>query len=251
MAATVACPAVIPYPDLPLGANQMRDYSGLGTVAGRSDTAMPYVRWEEQLPGLLAQLGVPAEGVVQVGANIGQEVAALSRCGFRRLVLMEPNHDHAAALQEQLDLHYRTASPPASPGLPAVHEIVLAAAGRERGRATLHVTDYDQQASLLAPKRPMVVTRQDDIPVIPVRDVQHGCNVLVADVQGSELEVLAGTDLGRLDLAVIEGSTWARYEGGSTLEAIAAFMHGHGWRQVAVFPHSRPHVADVAWLAPR
>jgi FkbM family methyltransferase len=228
----------------------MRDSSGLITVAGHSDPAARYVRWEEQLPGLLAKLGLPAEGVVQVGAHIGQEVRALSRCGFRRLVLMEPNRDHAAALQEQLDLHHGgNLLPKPADGL-AAHEIVLAAAGRQRVQATLHVTDYDQQASLLAPRLPMVVIRDDTIPVIPVRDVQHGCNVIVADVQGAELEVLAGTDLGRLDLAVIEGSTWARYEGGSTLENIASFMRGHGWRQVAVFPHSQPHVVDVAWLAP-
>jgi FkbM family methyltransferase len=228
----------------------MRDSSGLVAVTDHSVPASHYVRWEEHLPGLLTQFGVTAEGVVQVGAHIGQEVASLARCGFRRMVLMEPNHDHVTALREQLELHHQAARLPRPPGGLPAHEIVPAAAGSRRGRATLYVTDYDQQASLLAPKPPMVVTRQDSIPMIPVSEIQQGCNVLIADVQGAELEVLAGTDLGRLDLAVIEGSTWARYEGGSTLESIAAFMQGHGWRQVAVFPHSRPYVADVAWLAP-
>jgi hypothetical protein len=71
------------------------------------------------------------------------------------------------------------------------------------------------------------------------------------DAQGAELEVLAGTDLRRLQLAVIEGSTWARYREGSTLEAIAVYMQTRGWRQVARYAHARPYVVDVAWLGPR
>lgn len=207
-------------------------------------------RWEDELPGLISRLGLVTDGVVQVGAHVGQEVAALTRCGFRRLVMMEPNADHIAALRSQLQLHHRDAGldEPAG-GLPA-HEIVVAAAGRERGQLVLHVTEYDQQASLLMPLLPMAVVRQDTIAVLPVHEVQGGCNVLVVDAQGAELEVLAGTDLSRLQLAVIEGSTWARYSGGATLDSIADYMRAHGWRQVAAWAHVRPHVVDVAWLSP-
>ncbi|MBV9822504.1 MAG: FkbM family methyltransferase, partial [Actinobacteria bacterium] len=108
----------------------------------------------------------------------------------------------------------------------------------------------DQQASVLVPLLPMAVVRQDTIAVLPVREVQAGCNVLVIDAQGAELEVLAGADLTRLQLAVVEGSTWARYAGGATLDSIAEYMRGQGWRQVAAWAHVRPHVVDVAWLAP-
>jgi FkbM family methyltransferase len=219
------------------------------TVNAGQDTWVT-ARWEEQLPGLISRLGLPTDGVVQVGAHTGQEVAALTRCGFRRLVMMEPNHDHTAALSEQLERHHLSAQlPPPPEGLPA-REIVQAAAGRERGETILHVTEYDQQASLLPPLLPMAVVRQDLTPVIPVREIQAGCNMLVIDAQGAELEVLAGTDLDRMDLAVIEGSTWARYTGGSTLESIATYMHSRGWKQVANWAHVRPHVVDVAWLAP-
>ncbi len=211
-------------------------------------------RWEEQLPGLLRRLRLPTDGVIQVGAHIGQEVGALTNCGFRRLVMMEPNRDHTAELGEQLDRYHLAAQlPPPADGYPA-REIVVAAAGREKGSATLHVTEWDQQASMLPPLLPLsarnAVVRQDTIPVIPVRDVQHGCNVMVVDAQGAELEVLAGTDLDRLDLAVIEGSTWARYSEGSTLDTIAEYMLSHGWRQVATWAHVRPNVVDVAWLTP-
>jgi FkbM family methyltransferase len=211
-------------------------------------------RWEEQLPGLLRRLRLPTHGVVQVGAHTGQEVGALTDCGFRRLVMMEPNLDHTEELNEQLERYHRAAELAEPEDGHQAREIVVAAAGREPGRATLYVTEWDQQASMLPPLLPLsarnAVVREDSIPVIPVRDVQHGCNVMVIDAQGAELEVLAGTDLTRLDLAVIEGSTWARYSEGSTLETIAEYMESQGWREVAVWDHVRPHVADVAWLAP-
>ncbi|MDQ1740672.1 MAG: hypothetical protein QOE53_2324, partial [Pseudonocardiales bacterium] len=154
-------------------------------------------RWEDQLPALIERLALPTDGVVQVGAHIGQEVPALTRCGFRRLVMMEPNPDHITTLRQQLQLHHLNAGlPEPAGGLPA-REMVPAAAGRERGELVLHVTEYDQQASLLVPMFPMAVVRRDRIPVVPVREVQTGCNVLVIDAQGAELDVLAGADLTR------------------------------------------------------
>ena len=149
-------------------------------------------RWEEQLPDLLERLSLPTDGVVQVGAHIGQEVPALTRCGFRRLVMMEPNTDHTAMLRQQLQVHHGAADLPAPAGGLTARELVLAAAGRERGELVLHVTEYDQQASLLVPMLPMAVVRQDRIPVVPVREVQAGCNVLAIDAQGAEFEAPAG-----------------------------------------------------------
>ncbi|MEO7262051.1 MAG: FkbM family methyltransferase [Jatrophihabitantaceae bacterium] len=221
----------------------------LNSVQGRHDV-WATARWEDQLPALISRLGLAADGVVQVGAHVGQEVQALTRCGFRRLVMMEPNADHTTALRRQLLLHHLAAGlPEPAGGLPA-RELVPAAAGRERGQLVLHVTEYDQQASVLAPLSPMAVVRRDMIAVIPLREVQAGCNVLVVDAQGAELEVLAGADLTRLQLAVVEGSTWARYDGGATLETIGAYMRSQGWTQIATWAHVRPHVVDVAWLAP-
>ncbi|MEO6503645.1 MAG: FkbM family methyltransferase [Jatrophihabitantaceae bacterium] len=224
--------------------------SGWPAVAPGCPQDWVTARWEDQLPALISRLGLAADGVVQVGAHVGQEVPALTRCGFRRLVMMEPNSDHTTALRQQLQRHHLGAGlPDPAGGLPA-RELVVAAAGRERGQLVMHVTEYDQQASLLVPLSPMTVVRQDTIAVIPVREVQAGCNVLVIDAQGAELEVLAGADLSLLQLAVIEASTWARYDGGATLESIAAYMRSRGWRQIATWAHARPHVVDVAWLAP-
>jgi FkbM family methyltransferase len=234
----------------------MRDQTArrLSTAAANTQVHRVTARWEQELPALIERLGLPANGVVQVGAHVVQEVPALTRCGFRRLVLVEPNHDHAEALRRQLAEHHEPADLPEPEDGHEPREIVLAAAGRERGEAILHVTEWDQQTSLLPPLPPLAaknaVVRKDSIPVVPVRDIQHGCNVLVIDAQGAELDVLAGTDLSRLDLAVIEGSTTARYEGGSTLTSIAEYMLAHGWQRVITWAHVRPHVDDVVWLAP-
>src|ERR1700712_1552970 len=140
------------------GAQSVRSES----VAGPSE-AWIAARWEDQLPALIDRLGLPTDGVVQVGAHVGQEMQALTRCGFRRLVMMEPNSDHTAALRQQLQLHHLGAGlgEPLD-GLPA-REVVLAAAGRARGQLVLHVTEFDQQASLLMPLLPMAVVRQDTI----------------------------------------------------------------------------------------
>ncbi len=216
------------------------------------EVTVPYVtaRWEDELPALLRSLRMPRYGVAQVGAHTGQEVQALTSCGFRRMVMIEPNREHARVLRSQLEQYHGTAKlPPPTSGHPP-REVVVAAAGRENGQAVLHVTEYDQQASLLPPLPPMNVTRRDVTPVIPLRQVQHGCNVLVVDVQGAEIDVLAGCDLDRLDLAVIEGSTWPRYEGGASVQTIATYMQSRGWQAVAAWAHVRPHVVDVAWLSP-
>jgi FkbM family methyltransferase len=211
--------------------------------------AREYVRWEEQLPGLITRLGLDTRGVVQVGAHTGQEVAALTRCGFRRLVMVEPNRDHAVELSRQLRVHHQAAGLPVPEDGHSPREVVYAAAGREAGRAVLFVTEYDQQASVLPPLA-MPVTREETIPVIPVRDVQHGCNVLVADVQGAELDVLAGADLDRLELVVVEASTFARYSGGSTAASIAEFLRERDWHHVTQWTHARPNVADDVWVSP-
>ncbi|MDX6741594.1 FkbM family methyltransferase [Actinocorallia sp. A-T 12471] len=215
----------------------------LGSYAGE------YVRWEERLCGLMSTLGVAPRGVVQVGAHRGQEIPALAACGFGRMVLVEPNPDLTSILEDELTAFLGPALSDAAG--PPVWEVVRAAAGRARGRAVLHVTEYDQQSSLFAPVASLAVRRRDITPVVPVHEVQEGCNVLVADVQGAELEVLHGTDLDRIDLAVVEGSAVPRYRGGATLASVADFLRGRGWRQVAEYPHARPGVSDVAWLAPR
>src|SRR5262245_44042936 len=138
---------------------QMPDASApaMSSQANEDDAGRPtsYVRWEQELPRLLRELRLLADGVVQVGAHTGQEVAALTRCGFRRLVLVEPNPDHVPSLDRELSAHHATArlAPPRGGHPP--RQIVVAAAGRQHGQATLHITPYDQQASPFPPLPPM------------------------------------------------------------------------------------------------
>lgn len=172
---------------------------------------------------------VPRVGVIHLGAHRGQEVPAYRAARFERIVLVEPNprhHAHLAAIPDTV--------------------LVRAAVG-EPGRATLHVPRWDTLASL---RMPIVhdVRMEVRVDVVRVADVQHGCNVLVADIQGGELDALRTADLDALDAVILECSDVARYEGGATTDDVTAFMLEAGWWMIGRYPHRGPGVWDVAWV---
>lgn len=181
-----------------------------------------------RLDELLA--GVARRGVVHVGAHHGQEVPAYRAAGFERIVLVEPNPAHWAALASLGDdvvLHRCAAGP--------------------RGRATLHVTRYDTESSLLRPLQKRVC-RTVDVDVVPLADLQAGCNVAVVDVQGGELDVLRTAALESLDAAIVECEVVPRYAGGARRDEIEAFFAAaDGWELAGVFEHRTPELHDIAW----
>lgn len=182
------------------------------------------------LPRLLRQQGIPARGVVHVGAHLGQEIPIYRAAGFGRIVMVEANPDLAARIPRE--------------GV-AVH---VAACGRTSdGFATLHITPNDQQSSTLVPVRKPVV-RQVQVLNRRLADLQHGCNVAVVDVQGAELDVVAGAELSALDLVVLEASTQPRYVAGADLAAVVAYMSGRGWVEVARWDHGVKRPAKVVDL---
>lgn len=173
--------------------------------------------------------GIPRHGVIHLGAHRGQEVLAYRAAGFGRIVLVEPNprhHPHLAAL----------------PGV-----VVVKAAVGERGRATLHIPRWDTLASL---QRPLGVGVRVEVrvDVVPVESVQDGCNVLVADIQGGEVDALRTANLDALDAVIVEASDVARYEDGATTATVFEFMDSAGWRYLGRWPHRGPGVWDVAFV---
>lgn len=170
--------------------------------------------------------GIHRAGIVHVGAHKGQEVPYYRRAGFERIVLVEPNPARA----DQLDR------------LPGV-EVHRCAASTRRGGATLHLTRYDTQASILRPHGRTTATVE--VPTRPLADLQTGCNVAVLDVQGSELDVLRSADLTALDALVVETCTKVRYDGAATREEIHDFLAG--WTHLGAFEHRQPWLADEVW----
>lgn len=181
------------------------------------------------LQQLMSDAGIPASGVIHVGAHRGQELPHYTE--FDKVVLVEPLPECAE--------HLRTIDPFA--------EVIEAAVASHRDGATLHVTRFDQQSSILPPAK-LPVDRAIRVQTLPLRAIQAlnpGCNVLVADCQGSELDVLRSGDLGALDMVIVETTAKARYQGGATRDDVLGFMLEAGWRRIAEYHHKpSSHISD-------
>src|SRR5690606_34148961 len=139
-----------------------------------------------------------------------QELPLYERCGFARIAWVEPHPKLAAALVAR--------------GL----DVQCCAVSSADGTATLHVTKWSQRSSLLAP------TAFDVRKVVPVATKTldsldtDGCNVLVVDVQGAELDVVSSGSLARYDLIVVECRQPDHYQGqpapGDVLAAMPGFV---------------------------
>lgn len=184
------------------------------------------------LPGLFRKHNIHPRGVVHVGAHLGQEVPSYRRCGFERIVLVEPNPVLAAQLR----------------GMPGV-EVIEAACASSAGRRILHVTERDKLSSLY---RPLTRTVVDTIEVEVCRLadlIDSSINVAVIDVQGSELEVVAGAPLDRLDLVMLETHTRSKYAGAPGHDEAVLSMGSIGWRVAGVYPHGpKGKCRDVAFV---
>lgn len=176
-----------------------------------------------ELAGILTRHDIIPRGVIHVGANRGQEVPAYREL-FPRIKLVEPN--------------------PELP-LPDDCEVIRKAVGGEYGEATLYIPKWDQAASVLRPVKRRVI-RKLTVPVVPLRDIQGSCNVLVVDVQGAELEVLKSGDLERFDLIVVEVFPTRRYEGACVREEVMDYLAA--WELAAEFPHKVPTVSDLVYV---
>lgn len=178
-----------------------------------------------EMARILERHGIEPKGVIHVGANRGQEVPVY-RGLFDLIRLVEPIPELADAL-------------------PGDCEVIRAAVRDQPGETTLYVPRWDQAASVLRPRKRRVV-RKLTVPTVPLRDIQDDCNVLVADVQGAELEVLRSGDLKRLDALVVEVFPTRRYEdacvGGEVVDYLA------DWRLVAEFPHQVATVSDLVFV---
>lgn len=171
--------------------------------------------------------GIPRTGVVHVGAHRGQEADAYRAAGFDRVVWVEPNPEHHETLT-------------------AVGELCPVACGA-RGTATLHVTRWTEQSSILEPTE-MEVTGTVEVQVVPLSELQGGCNVAVVDVQGSEVDVLRSGDLNTLDAVIVEVDTSQRYEGAGSPDDIAEVLTAAGMRRASTWPHRWDFLTEEVWI---
>lgn len=188
------------------------------------------------LPALMRQHNIPVRGLVHVGAHKAEELPIYQRLGFTPITLVEPNPILAGALVDSL------------PGI----DVVQAACGAYEGVATLHVTENTKLSSLYQPiTRPIAATVE--VPVRKLADlIDNRTTVAVVDVQGAELDVMAGAPLDRLDLVVMETRIRAKYAGAPLHEDAVGWMARRGWVVAAVWSHDpKGKLNDVAFIPER
>lgn len=198
------------------------------------------------LAALCRKHGVAVEGVVHVGANRGDEIAAYDAMGAQRVVFVEANPDLAAGLRARFK------------DRPEVTVGEFAASDRA-GRATFHLTSFDQSSSLLELKR-----HRDIYPeIVPAGTVEVHAkrlddalvelglgaarfDLLALDIQGAELMALTGCPdlLGRVRAINCELAFEELYAGGALAPAIDAHLATFGFRRVSTATPFHPSWGD-------
>jgi FkbM family methyltransferase len=176
-------------------------------------------------------VGRSFRSVVDVGANVGQfAIWAADVLGAAHIVCVEPLPGAVVLLREV-----------ASGLAPCRVDIVNAALGSTPGRRTLHVTAAIDSSSLLpvtdaaATRTALHETGTEEVDVLVGDDVSSeqfdGPLLVKLDVQGTELDVLAGMPklLAAADAVLVEVSFKPLYEGQSDPSAVIAHLLGAGF----------------------
>lgn len=215
-----------------LEARQIFHSRGLRDVTLRD----AFQAWLGRVHLLPADLDLEGAQVVDVGANEGAfSAGVLAIAPHARIIAVEPAAEPRKRLRARLG------------DRPNV-EILDVAVGRESGTATFHVTTHDHNSSLRAPRSESQETFGDDwqvverveVPTLSLDDLvgDREVDVLKIDVQGGEMDVLAG---GRKALAqtravLLEMNFFSQYEGDATFGTLHAEMGRNGFELVNVSP---------------
>ena len=172
--------------------------------------------------------------IVQVGAHRGEEVDGWLATGAGRVTLVEPIPHLAVALQDR------------HAGEPRVRVVQAACTGGGTATVTLHIPARSNMASL----RPLSGARQVTVPACRLDRIAPDADVAVIDVQGAELDVLAGAPWDSLRLLAVEALDGVDDPAvAPPLTDVAAIAEANGMRQVAEF--SRDYDAVMRWATGR
>jgi FkbM family methyltransferase len=170
----------------------------------------------------LPELGLSPRTVIDVGAAYGDWSALAGRVfPDARLLLVEPLAEFVPFLEER-----KRRLPQAT--------VISAAAGRASGTATLHVHADLVGTSLRV--EPELGATDREVPVLTIdelvaREGAEGPFALKLDVQGAELDVLAGAaaTLDRTELVQLETLLFPFYEGAPDAADVVSFMREAGF----------------------
>jgi FkbM family methyltransferase len=185
----------------------------------------------------LIALGRPVGGVVQVGANIGQEIPAFERYGVGWAIMIEPLDEPFRKLAKFCRGRDRFIPVQAlCSSLEGVEYEFFVASNRGESSSLLpparHRTAYPKvefptSVRLVSTTVDAVVARAvAQHPELPVGQL----DTLMIDVQGAELKVLMGAALLLQQVRQIYTEvSYDLYEGGATLEELQAFLGSFGF----------------------
>lgn len=178
--------------------------------------------------------------VLDVGANTGQFARGILDCGYGgRILSFEPLPDAHRALVENASSHSRWSVAP------------CCALGRARGELPIYRSRNVASSSMLvmrdehvaaAPETDTVGAETVQVlaldEVAEVRDARDTTIFLKLDVQGYELEVLAGAErtLPRVAAMLLECSIVPCYEGSPLIGDVLAWLSSHGYQTLDLVP---------------
>ncbi len=174
-------------------------------------------------------------GIIQVGAHFAEEHDSYKKMGVDRFIYIEPCQNAFDVLMNRFK------------GDPEVYIFQFAAGSEFRmGEMFTETMNQGQSNSLLKPAEHLL--QHPDItfdfreqvvinPLISIMGVAEGCNVLVMDTQGYELEVLKGAGMLLDDIEVVytEVNRGQVYEGCAQVQEIDEFLWQHGFVSVAEY----------------
>lgn len=181
----------------------------------------------EKLPDLLKRLNVEPRHVVHVGAHDGEEMPFYEAARFGKITLVEPMPDKAQVLREKF---------------PKAEVIQAAATAGGMETVALRVMSVTNMSTIVVSGKDAPVGTIN-VPAITLADIAPTANVAVVDVQGAELDVLHGANLGQYDIVMVETSTVEDATMASNFDDVTDYMAEQGFRVEEYW------VRDYQWVA--
>jgi FkbM family methyltransferase len=198
------------------------------------DEALQTCRFELWPPEL--RHAPPDWGLVDVGANVGDYVAAvLKLITPQQVIAIEPLPSCHSQLASVLSKHSN-------------HRLIKAAAGDAEGETEMRFTGDSKMSSILSPQTGIAEAYQPGafdtrqmlkVPLVRIDDVVPAglrVGLLKLDVQGFEMSVLRGAEatLERTMVVLVEINYKPHYEGSADFNDVHGFLVGRSFRLFGV-----------------
>lgn len=174
-----------------------------------------------------------SSGIIHIGGHYGNEISKYKSLNIKKVILFEPLSENFSVLNDTIKTF-------ANDDVNIVaHQVAL---GNDNKKVLMNISSNQaQSSSILTPK--VHLTAHPEVSFNGTEEVQmnklddydcSGCNMMVIDVQGYELEVLKGASktLDNIDYIYCEVNCDEVYEGNARVEEIDEFLLKYGFNRV-------------------